>query len=80
MEVTFYKKSKKAMRSKDNISNKCDKQDPTPQRKLFDYLGLTLKEYFSNAGQKPSLKSFNKRLENCLVNKKLSRKGFLLSN
>jgi hypothetical protein len=75
MGVTFYKKTRKSMRKEDNLSNKCNQQNPTPRRKLLDYVGLTLKEYFANAGQKPSLKSSNKRPENYFVNKKTVEEG-----
>ncbi len=75
MEATFYKKTRDAMRKEDNLSNKCNQQNPTPQRKPVDYVGLTLKDSFAKAGQKPSLKSSNKRPENCLVNKKAVEEG-----
>jgi hypothetical protein len=48
------------MCKEENLSNKFNQQYPTPRRKLVDYVGLTLKEYFAKAGQKPSLKSSKK--------------------
>ncbi len=48
---------------------------PTPQRKLIDSVGFTLKEYFAKTDQKPSLKSSNEYHKTAWLTKKLLMKS-----
>jgi hypothetical protein len=65
MEVTCFKKTRNAMR-KEEISQIKIISRPTPQRKLIDSVGLTLKEYFAKTDQKYIIKSYTKMPENYL--------------